>query len=595
MKNSYLLPDMIRICPQTGDVLEQHARIRTLAELSEASASLVSPRNAYVSFQIAVRLDGALDHSFSVRADALSGDGGEVPAEEFTFYAEWYHRIQGKYYPDALVPLAIEEPVERTFASITHRNAVPDQAYAVLWVDLFIPAGVRAGEYAGAIHVTAAGQTETHVLRVKALETSVPDESLIIADLNSYADNISRRMASLRANENRYEDGTYNRVESQFYRMAHEHRALLHYLPYEHSGKIPPAFIPELEGKGKEMRVKDWSRFDEHFGPYLDGSAFKDTKRGAIPLPYMYLPFNFHWPADYAKFGMKGYRTEFSSIMEEFYRHFTEKGWLSTKFELFLNHKKRYKLFPYDGDETRFIWDEKVNDIFYELSKEVFEKEDGAKFIFRTDSSWSYGLHFEKYAEIIKLWVVNEQIFSWFPEGLGPIRDAGSEVWTYGTAQPIGQTLLGTAIAPLSAVARGVDGFVYWENTKWGDSWHETPDSEGSTTVFYPGDGLFGMDGPLPSIRLKTLRGAMQVADCMEQWIRERPEDGRETMRGHISDELGIGNDAWWPGKPAFATELPPYKWENAMFSEAPKATLHNGQDPEVFSALKLKLWNLLG
>ncbi|MHA6484675.1 hypothetical protein ACX1C1_22530 [Paenibacillus sp. strain BS8-2] len=595
MKNSYLLPDMIRICPQTGDVLEQHARIRSLADLSEASASLVSPRNAYVSFQIALRLDGAPDSSFSVRADALSGERGAIPGEEFTFYAEWYHRVQGKYYPDALVPLAIEEPEARTLASITQRNAVPDQAFAVLWVDLFIPSDVHAGEYTGAIHVTAGDATDTHVLRVKALETLVPDESLIIADLNSYADNISRRMASLRANENRYEDGTYNRVESQFYRMAHEHRALLHYLPYEHSGKIPPAYIPELEGKGKEMRVKDWSRFDEHFGPYLDGSAFKETKRGAIPLPYMYLPFNFHWPADYAKFGMKGYRTEFSSIMEEFYRHFTEKGWLSTKFELFLNHKKRYKLFPYDGDETRFLWDEKVNDIFYELSKEVFEKEEGAQFVFRTDSSWSYGLHFEKYAEIIKLWVVNEQIFSWFPEGLGPIRDAGSEVWTYGTAQPIGQTLLGTAIAPLSAVARGVDGFVYWENTKWGDNWHETPDSEGSTTVFYPGDQLFGMEGPIPSIRLKTLRGAMQVVDCMEQWIREQPENGRETMRMHISESLGVDNDAWWPGRPAFATDLPPYKWENAMFSEAPKATLHKGQDPEVFSALKLKLWNLLG
>lgn len=594
MKNSFVIPDMIRICPQTGDVLEQYALIRSLADLPEVPASLVSPRNAYVSFQIAVRLDRAADPSFSIRADAVKGEQGEIAAGEFTFYAEWYHRVQGRYYPDALVPLASGEPEARTLASITNRNAVPDQAFAVLWVDLFIPPGIRAGEYTGAVHVIAGTESDTHVIRVKALETAVPDESLIIADLNSYADNISRRMDCLRSNENRYEDGTYYQVERQFFRMAHEHRALLHYLPYEHSGKVPSAFIPELAGKGKEIHVKDWSRFDEHFGPYLDGSAFEGTKRGPLPLPYMYLPFNFHWPADYVKFGMKGYRTEFSAIMEEFHRHFTGNGWLKTKFELFLNHKKRYKLFPYDGDETRFLWDEKVNDIFYELSKEVLEKEEGAQFVFRTDSSWSYGLHFEKYADIIKLWVVNEQIFSWFPESLEPLRAAGSEVWTYGTAQPIGQTLLGTAIAPLAAVARGVDGFVYWENTKWGDHWQETPDSDGSTTMFYPGDRLFGIDGPMPSIRLKTIRSAMQSADCMEQWIREQPGHGRETMRELIIESLGIDKDAWWPGKPAFL-DLPPYKWEDAMFSEAPKASLHKGQDPEAFSAFKLKLWNLLG
>ena len=31
---------------------------------------------------------------------------------------------------------------------------------------------------------------------------------------------------------------------------------------------------------------------------------------------------------------------------------FREKGWTSTRFELFFNHKKRYKGFPWDGDES---------------------------------------------------------------------------------------------------------------------------------------------------------------------------------------------------------------------------------------------------
>ncbi|WJH37056.1 DUF4091 domain-containing protein [Paenibacillus sp. CC-CFT747] len=507
MSNCYLIHDMIRICPQTGEVLEQEARVRSLEGLKQDSLALISPRNAYVSFQIILRLDGGSIGDVRIRSEAVQGEYGEIPAAEFSFYSQWFHRIQGRYYPDALVPLE-EGPSSRlTLAAVTGLNAIEGQTYAAVWVDLFIPEGIRPGDYEGRLHVTTGAGTDTHSFRLKALETVVPNESFLIADLNSYADNLSRRMRYLKNNENRYEDGTYFEVEKQFYRMAHEHRCLFHYLPYSHSGDIPPTFIPELEGKGKEMRVKDWSSFDEHYGPYLDGSAFKDTKRGAIPLPYLYLPFNFHWPADYVKFGTKGYRTEFAGILEEFHRHFTEMGWLHTKFELFLNHKKRYKLFPYDGDETRFVWDEKVNDIYYDLAKDVLEREDGAKVIFRTDASWSYGLHFEKYADIIKLWVVNQQMFSWFPEGLESLRKAGDEVWTYGGTQSIAQPLLGTVISPITAVARGVDGFCFWENTLWGDNWHVTPESDGQAALFYPGDELFGIFGPLPSIRLKTMRG----------------------------------------------------------------------------------------
>lgn len=596
MNNSYFIHDRLRICPQTGQVLEEGARVRSLSELQEASADLVSPRNAYVSFQVIVPLGEAGVPEMRFKAEAVKGEHDEIPPVEFVFYAEWFHQVQGRYYPDALVPLAEGSSPTRSFAAITTLNAVPGQRFAVVWVDLFIPADIRAGQYRGSIQVTSEAGTHSHVFRVKVLETVVPNESLVIADLNGYADNISRRMDYLRDNEHRYEDGTYYKVERQFFKMAHEHRCLLHYLPYEHSGKIPEPFIPEIEGKGKEMHVKDWSRFDEHFGPYLSGSAFEDTKRGGIPLPYMYLPFNFHWPADYVKFGTKGYRTEFKAILEEFHRHCTEKGWLRTKFELFLNHKKRYKLFPYDGDETRFMWDEKINDIFYDLAREVLEKENGARFVFRTDSSWSYGLHFEKYADIIKLWVVNQQIFSWYPESLEVLRAAGNEVWTYGSAEKIGRPLLATAISPLAAVARGVDGFVYWENTLWGDNWHETPDSEGSATLFYPGDRLFGLPGPIPSIRLKALRDAMQVADCMEQWIQKQPEGGRSRnkMRQLIGSALDIEAEEWWPGKPDFL-DLPPYKWENKMFSEAPRALLLKGQEPGSYNDLKRNLWAILG
>ena len=118
----------------------------------------------------------------------------------------------------------------------------------------------------------------------------VPYESRIVADLNNYADNISPSYPYLASNPDRYRDGSYLAVERQFYTLAREHRCLFQNLNYLHSGKPVESFAPELTGSGKTICVKDWSLFDEHFGPYLDGSAFKDSRRGAMPIEFMFTP-----------------------------------------------------------------------------------------------------------------------------------------------------------------------------------------------------------------------------------------------------------------------------------------------------------------
>lgn len=588
---------MIRICPQTGDVIEQEARQKSIRETpSESPLSLSSPRNAYVSFQVVVMstASAAFAPTLSVE-DLKSVRGQRIDREEFQCYVQWYHVIQGKYVPDALVPLGTKKaPARSTMDEVMRLNSVPDQKYAAVWVDLFVPGTIDPGIYRGALTVRNGTDSAQHRIELNVLKTTMANESLLIADLNSYADNLSRRTDSLRNRSTRYFDGSYFRLERQYYRMAHEHRALFHNLPYEHSGHIPSSFAPVLEGKGKSIRVQDWSLYDEHFGPYLDGSAFRHTKRGPIPLPYMYLPFNFHWPADYANFGTKGYRSEFTAIFEQFHRHFTEQGWLSTRFELFLNHKKRYKLFPYDGDETRFVWDEKINDLFYDLGRSVLESKEGAQFIFRTDSSWSYGLHYAKYAGLIRLWVVSNLIFSWYPDGLRELKRKGCTVLTYGRSPVIARSLLHSTFFPMATVARGTDGFVYWESTLWGEDWHETPVSGGSTALFYPGDQLFGIDGPIPSLRLKILRNAMQVAESMERWIRERDEEFRRAeMNALICDMFGINTQDWWPEQPEFV-HLPPYEWSGAQLSVAPAVTVPPGRAPELFHELCRKLWERL-
>jgi hypothetical protein len=594
MKHSWIVHDMVRICPQTGNIIENEAALKSITDISEDVYSTVSPRNAYVSFQIAINVNTIYAQETDIFTDALEGEDEQISSSMYNLFVQWYHQIQGEYIPDALIPWGEGSTSPRPFAFSLNLNEVPDQGFGAVWVDLFIPADVKPGEYRGAVYVKQGEAVDHHTVSLQVLNTIVPNETTITADLNSYADSISLKFAHLHERETRYRDGSYFQMEKQFFQMSHEHRSLFHSLPYQHSGQMPESFAPELEGSGKNIRVKDWSLFDEHFGPYLDGTAFKESKRGAIPLPYLYLPQNFHWPADYAKFGMKGYATEFKQILNEFYEHFTKMGWLATKFELFLNHKKRYKLFPYDGDETRFIWDEKINDIFYDLAKDVLERKDGAQFIFRTDSSWCYGLHYKKYADIIKLWVASRSVVPWFPDSVEHLHDKGAEIWLYGGAQKIAENLLGTAISPIMCVARGVDGFNYWNTIDWGKQWYKNPANDGGVTLFYPGDQLFNIPGPLPSIRLKVLRNAMQVSECMEQWIRHNQETGRQEMGELINTSLGVDRTFWWGERPDLV-DLPPYEWTNELLSDATPTAFHKGRSPEVFNQIKQKLWSKLG
>ena len=81
----------------------------------------------------------------------------------------------------------------------------------------------------------------------------------MIADLNNYADSISPEYPFLRDNPNRYRDGSYLKVERQFYRMAREHRCLFEHLNAPHCGIPPETFAPELEGAGKYIKAVSYT------------------------------------------------------------------------------------------------------------------------------------------------------------------------------------------------------------------------------------------------------------------------------------------------------------------------------------------------
>ncbi len=524
-----------------------------LAKL-DGAVSLRSPRNAYVSFEVVLERAGKtapLDIKFS----SLKGPS-RIPARECEAYV--------RAWPEVLIPA-------KEVASSTELEGE-------VWVDIFVPPDVKPGAYAGAVTVNG----EEVPISLEVVKVKVPDKSTLTADYNNYADGLSRGFKSLMSDPGRFVNGRYFEMERKFFRLAHEHRGLFHLLGYGHSGKVVPTFAPELEGEGKNRRVRSWELFDQHFGPYLDGSAFKGTKRGEIPVPYLYLPINLDWPASYLKWGKKGYGTEFRQVLAEMKKHFVRKGWNRTYLELFFNHKKRYKYFPYDGDETRHMWDEKMLYIFKELAAGLFGSR-RPRIIFRTDSSWAFGEHFDsELTKFIKLWVVNRRIHSWFPESVKEMKKRDCIVWIYGAIRDMDVHFNDVGTFMLDAFMRGVDGFTYWSVTQWKPNLFSRRTRRADWDVLiYPGEA-FGIDAPLGGRRLKGMRNIMQLSELLFLLANRK---GMPAARRLVNRITGYQQADWWSPKPAFVND-PPYTWTNAKLSDAGKNASRKPLAEDVFPRL---------
>ncbi len=557
--NIFLIKDYYRIDGITGEPVEKGYDQDFVKYDSEIY--LESARNQYVSFQIVIDSMGKKVDGIDVEFFDLTG-AASISKNEYSAYIEWFHMIDGKCVPDALFPL---NETELEFKIPLHEGYLKEQRAGALWIDLFIPRETEAGEYFGKLGVKSGNYQKDFGIRLKVYDVTLPDRSSITADLNNYADSISPAFPHLRNNKNRYEDGSFFDVEKEFVRMAREHRCVFHNLGYRHSGHVVPSFAPELEGQGKNIRVKSWELFDRHFGPYLDGSAFKGSRRGEFPIEFLYMPFNLNWPASYEKWGQKGYTTEYRRILAEFIRHFEEKGWTQTYLEIFLNHKKIYRFFPYTVDEIWYEHDEEVVDQFYEIIKGAYEHTN-VKFILRMDSSNHYGNHFDsKYSDWFKFWVGGYDMVSWFPESIPVMKSKGNILWIYGG------DFLGHMDKPLHGLFTNaarcfmmrVDGFCLWNCTNFGRDYLVTPHDNGAEAIMYPGVE-FGLNKPVPSIRLKALRNHMQIADLMmlsEGWEYEcRPV--RRQMERIVNRHYGFEDTScWWKEKPPFIN-TPPRYWD---------------------------------
>jgi hypothetical protein len=547
-------PAYLRTGPDGATVAADRAAARS------KPAAFTGVRRGHVSLQVIAKLSAPGDYQLDVPP---------VAGIEVSLFRQWYHFLerQKTYYPDALVPIRVPYSAHLPAPN----NRIQEQKAQAFWVDLWIPAAARSGEYSLEFRLTSAEGNAQVTVPVYVLAATLPDEDAVVIDHNSYGSSWIGDLFEQqrqRIGKDFYRSDAFFKLIHAYHRIFYEHRGVFHQLGYGHAGKVGPEFAPALEGSGRSRRVSGWDLFDRHYGPLFDGSAFAGTHRGARPIPFVYLPINPEWPASYLWWGEPGYETEFVNVVAEMERHFRAKGWTGTRLELFFNHKKRYMGFPWDGDEVRFPEDNRYFREYGRLLKKAVPGDSPVKFVFRADVSWDMEQQSKDLAGIVKMWVCGGGILSWYPEVARAMKQRGDIVWYYSGPPSVSQPAAKITEFPLQAWLWGIDGFVHWLAVSPGaDPWFHS--DGGGTALVYSGE-RFGLEEPIPSIRLKLQRNAVEDLTLLDSWKTRRPP---ADLRAEAARRFnGSALQDWWNPRPGMANR-PPSEWTNGEIDQATAAT----------------------
>jgi hypothetical protein len=523
-------------------------------------------RGGYVSFHLIAKVPAPGPYKLTLRFESSAG------GLKMELFREWFHftETDKKYYPDALIPIA--QPYRSRMPEPDNRIA--NQTVQAFWVDLWIPPDAQPGTYRLLAVLEAGGATRKLPFEVQVRPAVIPDEDVMLMDHNSYgtswlADDypaISRKLG-----DKFFQSDEFFRLIHAYHRIFYEHRGIFHQLGYGHAGKVGPEFAPELAGSGRTRHIVNWSLYDRHYSPLFDGSAFAGTHRRAQPIPFVYLPINPEWPASFLNWGEPGYETEFVNVVSEMERHFREKGWTRTHFELFFNHKKRYMGFPWDGDEVRFPADNRYFLEYGRLLKKALPPSTPVKFVFRADVSWDMEQQFKDLDGVVNMWIASRDILSWLPRAPAMLRTRGDVVWFYSGPPVVSQPASTITQFPLEGWIWGVGGFVDWLVVGAGsDPWFHF--DGGGTALVYSGD-RFGIAGPIPSVRLKIQRNAVQDLTLLASFTNRRPLAGLKSEAARLYNNTTLAD--WWNPRPDFADHTTS-EWSGTALDEASKPAMRH-------------------
>ena len=353
-------PPLVKVDPISGDAMFGDAGNgkddyrKANAVFDGETIRLAGAKGEYVSYQLVIEGSDEVAQTFSVSGGPFVGEDGFVIGQDgIEMYKTWYARNTDKrWQPAYCVPLGKDRALTIPDAA----RGLAGQKNQAVYVDLYIPKAAPAGKYKGFVVVVPAvpGKVvDGTPVNKKTVELSVPVE------LTVYDFEIPDQLAFW-PELNGY---SVPKNATAYHQLAHQNRCVANYW-------VPR---PKLEGAGKDIKVS-WDEYDKRFGPLFDGTAFKDSRRGPVPLEVMYLPFEDSWPTPlspetynykgtWAKKGdsndvlveqiltspyieqalSQDYKDAFLAVQKQFIEHFKAKGWDKTEMQCFYGGKKTHR------------------------------------------------------------------------------------------------------------------------------------------------------------------------------------------------------------------------------------------------------------
>jgi len=516
---------------------------------SGGTVKLVSPRNGWVSLRLVVEGQG----DFTLRCD--------VDGVECDLFREFYHKLKGEelWLADALIP--VENGATLTVPAPD--NECPSQKVQSVWVDLFVPRDAAVGTHRGRIIAAGGGAEQTIDLALDVLGLAYPDEDCIYMDHNCYCHHwiAAQYPKTVPRGDGPEAWDAMIPIIHKYHAMCFEHHGIFHHLGTTHTGKTWELYNPRVEGRGRNMHAVDWTWYDKHIGPLLSGAAFEGGRRKALPIHTVYTAYTPSWPADYLGWGHRGYDVELINVLRDHDAHLIEKGWTKTVQEFFFNHKKRYHAFPWDGDEPRFP----TTDAYWRKYRDIIDEAVGGSPVpwrLRMDASWAMHRHFKDLAGVVDFWVCSSWVDFWEKEVKEGPMARGDMVWSYGPSVDFRECSAALVQFVYRTWVRGFGGFERWLTVGVpSDPWFA---SDGAPLAwFYPGE-RFGIDGPIPTIRLKVQRNAVQDINLMNLAAEAH---GPAEYKAACARSIPIG---LWKKPSRAMFDKPPYEWNPSVDVPAP-------------------------
>jgi len=517
-----------RIDPLTGKVREEQRlggnpipasfnyMQRNLAwNAGNRNITLSAARNEMVAVQLQIRGPGK---DVTISVSDLKGPSTIQSARDIEVFKQWYINVTtnssnkdsttagynlGKgWYADALIPA-------NRFNIPDETNAIPNQQWQGVWIDIYVPRDVPAGQYRGSVQVSGDGVGKhTLPLALTVYKATLSDDFATEVALNNYG-SIGRKGSAARL---------------RYYQMARRHRMSIH----EHY------IAPKVEGNGAQMRGV-WNEYDAEMGKYFTGEAFtaKHGYRGpgdGKPIRWAYLPFEIlprqAWPMPPSAQRTAEYDEAVRAMLRDFATHFERNGWTKTDLMFFINgldeptKAEALDSIRYFGNLAKSAAHPRIH-----YRGDINHLHDIEQVI----PGWTEQKMFDVLASVMNLWVM---VADFKRTDFAPLlahrkKEPKQTLWFYQNREPSvgGYTLddetIGLATWPVIAWKYAIDGCVLWECTYTGRSknvWVDPGNSVNANTVhnlaalvMYPSfPGKPEISEPVASIRLKSFRRGAQ-------------------------------------------------------------------------------------